>query len=274
MLEQFVYINSQNEKMPFGESGIFINAGDLRDYEWGVVANNNKISGFQKGIQTKSIPVIIICDTEEEGIKKKNELFEVVEMDVLMQQYGKIAIGDYYLKGFIIGSKKSDYLITDRMMRTTLKVSTDCPNWIKETTTMFRDSGHSGGGGKNLDYHRDFPWDYTSEFNNKTLNNENFVATNFRIVIYGPVVNPTLYIAGHEYTVNVEVSENEHLTIDSIEKTIILTKYDGTTFNAYGDRNKASYIFEKIPAGQNIVAWDGSFGFDVVLCEERSEPKW
>ena len=98
--------------------------------------------------------------------------------------------------------------------------------------------------------------------------------SNFRIVIYGPVINPTIYIAGHEYTVNIEISENEHLTIDSIERTIVLTRYDGTLFNAFGDRNKASYIFQKIPKGNCVVAWDGSFGFDVVLCEERSEPKW
>lgn len=274
MLEQFIYKNHQNEEMRFGEEGVFVNESSLRDYEWKVVSDNNRISNLQKQITTKNIPLVIACGTEEEGIKKKNQVFEVMEKDALVVQYGRIILGDYYLKCYCTGSKKTGFLESKKELHTTLTVSTDCPNWIRETTTMFRDAGHSQGGGKNLDYRRDYPSDYTSEFKNKTLVNENFVESNFRIVIYGPVINPTIYIAGHEYTVNIEISENEHLTIDSIERTIVLTRYDGTLFNAFGDRNKASYIFQKIPKGNCVVAWDGSFGFDVVLCEERSEPKW
>jgi alginate O-acetyltransferase complex protein AlgI len=33
-------------------------------------------------------------------------------------------------------------------------------------------------------------------------------------------------------------------------------------------------VFEKIPSGNNIVVWDGNWGFDITLFEERSEPKW
>lgn len=64
------------------------------------------------------------------------------------------------------------------------------------------------------------------------------------------------------------------VSIDSIAKTILLTKRDGTVENHFHQRNRESYIFEKIPAGSNIVTWDKTFKFDVVLFEERSEPKW
>jgi hypothetical protein len=53
-----------------------------------------------------------------------------------------------------------------------------------------------------------------------------------------------------------------------------VTRNDGTTVNHFNDRNKASYIFEKIPPGNNAITWPGGFGFDVILMEERSEPKW
>ena len=39
-------------------------------------------------------------------------------------------------------------------------------------------------------------------------------------------------------------------------------------------RNKDSYIFEKIQPGTNYVIIDGDFGVDIILMEERSEPKW
>lgn len=274
MLEQFSYQNHENEIIRFGQEGVFVNENSLRDFEWKVVSNNNKISNLQKKIVTKSIPIVIICDSEEEGLKKKNKLFEVLEKDALKVQHGKIILGEYYIKCFCTGSKKTGYLESKRELHTTLTISTDQPNWIRETTTIFRDAGHRKDDGRDLDYRRDYISDYTSEFKNKTLVNESFVESNFRIVIYGPVINPKIYIAGHEYAVNVEVSDKEHLTIDSIERKIELTRYDGTVFNAFGDRDKASYIFQKIPAGNCIVTWDNLFGFDVVLCEERSEPKW
>ena len=47
-----------------------------------------------------------------------------------------------------------------------------------------------------------------------------------------------------------------------------------TTISKFSDRNRDDYIFEKIPSGSNDVSWDGAFGFDVTLLEERSEPKW
>ena len=274
MLEQFIYQNHENEIIRFGEEGVFVNENSLRDFEWKVVSNNNRISNLQKQITTRSIPIVIICGSEEEGLKKKNKLFEVLEKDALKVQHGRIILGEYYIKCFCTGSKKTGYLESKRELHTTLTISTDQPNWINETMTVFRDAGHRQDKGKNLDYRRDYISDYTSEFKNKTLVNRNFTESNFRIVIYGPVINPKIYIAGHEYAVNVEISDNEHLTIDSIERKIELTRYDGTVINAFGDRNKASYIFQKIPAGNCIVTWDNSFGFDVVLCEERSEPKW
>lgn len=274
MLEQFIYQNHENEIIRFGQEGVFVNENSLRDFEWKVVSNNNRISNLQKQIVTRSVPIVIICDSEEEGLKKKNKLFEVLEKDALKIQHGKIILGDYYIKCFCTGSKKTGYLESKREIHTTLTISTDQPNWIREKITIFRDAGHRQDRGKNLDYRRDYISDYTSEFKNKTLVNESFTESNFRIVIYGPVINPKIYIAGHEYAVNVEVSDSEHLTIDSIERKIELTRYDGTVFNAFGDRNKESYIFQKIPVGNCIVTWDNLFGFDVVLCEERSEPKW
>lgn len=272
MLEKFVYINGQNEHFNFGEEGVFVNESSLRDYEWNVVSENNKISNLNKKITNRSLPIVILCDTEEEGIKKKNSLFEVLEKDALKVTPGRIILGSYYMKCVCTGSKKSQYLQSKRLLSLTLTLTTDSPNWVKETTSHFAPAAQQQG--RNLDFKRDFKYDYTSEFKNKTLNNTDFVESNFIMCIYGPATNPTVYIGGHEYTVNTELSNNEYLTINSIEKTIVLTKYDGTLVNCFGDRNKDSYVFEKIPSGNNIVTWNGTFDFDVTLCEERSEPKW
>lgn len=230
----------------------------------------------------KAIPLIICCNSEDEGVAVKNRLLEITEKDVLSLQHGRIIIGDYYLKCYITGSKKSNYLLNKKYLETTLTVATEYPQWIKETLTSFLINGdvlsdtieESKSGKRNLDFQVDFPYDYMSEMKGKTLNNTGFVGVNFRLTIYGAVVNPVIYISGHCYQVNCHIEENEYLTIDSMAKTILLTKSDGTIENRFHQRNRESYIFEKIPAGANVVAWDKTFGFDIVMFEERSEPKW
>jgi hypothetical protein len=270
--------------MEWGKSGIYVNYNDLHDYSWDFVSDNNKISKFSKGIVTKTVPIVICCSSKEEGLLLKNRLLEYAEKDVLATTHGKLIIGDYYLKCFITGSKKSNYLINKGYLETSLTITTDYPQWVKEGTTSFRvngtvvneDTGQVSGntGKRNFDYNFDFPFDYMSGMKGKTLNNTGFIETNFRLIIYGTVINPTIYIAGHCYQVNCTVSENEYLTIDSLAKTITLYKSDGTTKNCFNYRNRESYIFEKVPPGDNVVTWDNSFGFDVVLLDERSEPKW
>lgn len=271
MLERLIYRNHMNEEICSGQDGIFVNSNDLHDFTWNYTSKNNRISGFKRGIVTKTVPVVIQCNTETDGVRIKNKLFECAEKDVLTMQYGRIIIGDYYLQCYITASKKSDYLIGKGYMKASLTVATDLPSWVKETTTTF---GYGQGTeGNNLDFNNDFPYDYTSNLFGKSLNNTDFIDSNFRMVIYGLCENPTVTIAGHEYNVITNIAANEYLTIDSVEKTIVLTHADGSKENCFNLRNRESYIFEKIPPGVSGVS-SGHFKFDVTLLEERSEPKW
>lgn len=273
MLEKFTYTNNFNETLEFGKDSLFVNENDLRDFAWDITSKNNKISGFKKGIVSKTIPVILKCNTEAEGIQLRNKLFEVFEKDVLAQKHGKIQIGDHYMLCYITGSKKTQYLITKQYMLVTLTVQTDYPVWIKETVTQFDMT--TGTTGTYLDFPYDFPFDYKSGYANSHIVNTDFVASNFIIRVFGYTQSPTIYIGDHEYSVDVLVDTNEYLTIDSINKTIVLTRSNGQQVNCFNNRNKGSYIFEKIPSGSSVVSSaNKNVRFEVTLLEERSEPKW
>lgn len=273
MLERFTYTNNFNETLEFGKDYLFVNENDLRNFAWDITSKNNKISGFKRGIVSKTIPVIIKCNTEAEGVELRNRLFEVFEKDVLAQKHGRIRIGDYYLQCYVTGSKKTDYLIHKSYMVVSLTVETDLPAWIKETTTQHNVDTDSTE--PFLDFPYDFSYDFKNEFVNADINNTNFVPSNFILTIFGVVGNPTLFIGGHEYSVNVTVGAGEYLTIDSINKTIILTKGNGEKVNCFNDRNRDSYIFEKIPAGvSEVTTAHKEINFNITLLEERSEPKW
>ena len=273
MLEQLKYKNHQNEVFEFGKDGIFVDTNDLHDYEWTVTQKGNRIAALDRSVSKRNLPITIICETKEKGIAARNKLLEVTEKDVLALQHGRIIIGDYYFRCFVTKSKKIEYLTSKRHMTLTLTLTSDFPYWVKETTHTFRNIAE-GSGGKNLDFAFDHPYDFCSGIGTKGLNNTDFVGTNFRMIIYGACSNPAVYVSGHLYQVNCDVAEGEYLTIDSVSKKITVTAIDGAVTNVFNLRNKDSYIFKKIPAGSNTVTWDGDFGIDIILLEERSEPKW
>lgn len=277
MLEQLQYKNHLGEVISFGKEGIYVNENDLRDFAWSYTSKNNRISSFKKGVVKKTLKVVIACTSEADGIAKRNALFEVCEKDVLANKHGSFIIGGYYMRCFVIGSKKSEYLVNNQMMKVQLSIATDFPTWIKESTKAFRKLGSlvvSEDAGQNLNFPHDYPFDYASEYANQKLVNEDFVATNFRMIIYGQCSAPEIFISGHSYNVSTDIMPGEYLVIDSSAKTIELVTVTGQKVNCFNDRNRDSYIFEKIPAGENPVVWEGNFGFDITLLEERSEPKW
>lgn len=274
MLEQLIYKNHLNEIFEFGADGIFVNESDLHDYEWDVTTKNNRISAFSYKVRNLSLPVIIICETAEQGIAARNKLFEIVEKDVLAKEHGQIILGGYYFRCFVTKSKKKRYLTSNRYMELTLTLSSDYPVWVKETTHNFSVQSSDEETAAFLDYPIAYPFDYYSNRGSTELNNTSVAKANFRMIIYGACVNPVVYIAGHAYCVNCTVAANEYIQIDSTTKTIKLIANNGTETNVFNLRSRDSYIFEEIPAGIVNVSWDGSFAFDVILLEERSEPKW
>lgn len=277
MLEELKYINHLNESYSFGSSGIFVETSDIHDFEWEITTKNNKIASFNYGIAKRKLPIKVKADSAEECARIKNRIFEISEKDVLSQKHGRIVIGDYYFRCFVTASKKKDYLTDSTWFSAELTLTTDFPYWIKETKLVFRKIGEidiNGESGKNLDYPHDFPFDFFSGMGNKKFENTSFVPVNFRMTIYGACIEPKIYIQGHKYQIHETLVANEHITIDSISKTITKTDSSGVQTNIFNSRERDSYIFEKIPVGQNSVTWSGDYGIDIVLCEERSEPKW
>lgn len=282
MLERLKYVNSLGQTLIFGDwNGLYVNYNELHDFQWDVVSVNEQISGFERGIQTRKIPIRIFCTNKKEGMRKRNSLFEIPERDVLRGQYGRLWINGYYCECYVTASTKSYYSIEGQYMACELTISTDRPYWVKETSTLFASGVQVSQGGQveveseYLDFPYDFPYDYrVSTYRKYELQNEGFYDSRFRLTISGPVINPTIYVGDHLYQVNTEVHDGDLLVVDSSAKTITLTRVDGERVNVFDARNRDSYIFQDIPAGASTVLWDNSFDFTITLLEERSEPRW
>ena len=155
-----------------------------------------------------------------------------------------------------------------------LTVVTDHPFWIHEVSRSFQQiiSGDDPEG--HLSYEYDFNYDYTIPYGSDLIwTVDHFAPCEFLLTVFGPVTDPMILINGHPYQVYTSLDENDYMQINSRNNTIVKYRSDGVRQDIYDSRAKQQSVFDLIAPGNIRVVWPGSFGFDLKLYCERSEPK-
>lgn len=154
--------------------------------------------------------------------------------------------------------------------------------WHRAVTTEFRPRGTGGEGDDGgLDAPYDLPADLGPTRGSGTVD-AGGTACPVRLVIYGPVASPSLSIARNLYAFAVDVPDGARLEVDATgaRKTIQLVGRDGQRTDVFGagrrggGEGSGGYCFERVPAGEWPVQWDGSFGVDVTLWHQREGLPW
>ena len=153
--------------------------------------------------------------------------------------------------------------------------------WHNAVTTEFRPRGGGEEDGGGLDAPYDLPADLGPTHGSGTVDAGD-AACPVRLVIYGPVASPSLTIAHNLYAFDVDVPDGARLEVDATgaRKTIHLVGRDGQRTDAFGvglrngGEGSGGYCFERVPAGEWPVQWDGSFGVDVTLWHQREGLPW
>lgn len=125
------------------------------------------------------------------------------------------------------------------------------------------------------DYPKGYDWGYYNPTTkSESIISDALISAPFKLIIYGKCHEPEIIINQHTYKILDTIERNEYVIVDSAEKTI--TKYcaNGTTENLFNKRYKEQSIFEPIGEGANEISWNREFSFDLILIDERSEPKW
>lgn len=131
-----------------------------------------------------------------------------------------------------------------------------------------------------LDLPHDLPYDLGVTAPRQYAINPGYSNSPAKLIVYGPVVNPSVRLAGNLYQVDVTVPDGGYMDIDPLRRTVTVVAADGTTMDAFSKAHRGSgagsgeYIFERVPAGTSEISWDNSFGFDLTLYEEEGEPAW
>lgn len=275
---EIYYRNSNNETMVLTQYPVRLKqkTAGIYSYEWEVDATElgtgSRVNAFEKKAKEYEMTVDF-SGARGSRAELLQEFYELVDYDVIHKSPGRLYVGEQYVEGYVIASESQNY--EDRY-RTVGKICTfyvPYPFWMEEKTYSFPIQDKETESDF-LDFPYDFPYDFTIQGTGLVLQNEHYIESGFRMIIYGPCVNPYVTIGGHLYRVNTTVDSREYLVIETKNNLVYRVKNTGERVNEFNNREKSESVFEKIPPGQQTVSWPGTFGWDITLYNERSEPKW
>ena len=204
---------------------------------------------------------------------------EAFEADCASGAPGSLFCEGWYARAYCVSQEARE--VSPSYVTGTLTFALLDGYWSKSEAFEFYRSESDPGDAEFLDYPHDYPHDYAAPFDSVGITNDQLVGSPARIVVYGPVTNPTLSIGGNTYRWEVEVPSGSYLACDFTEarKTIEIVGngYTRDVFDS-GVRGSGlgggSYCFQPIPPGSSAVSWDGSFGFTVYLEKRRGGLPW
>lgn len=305
------YESSNGTTLKLLEGNYRLQTGDLFDYEWDYSETSGRrggrITAFSRGIITKKLILGVLGTSKEDYYKALNHFHNTVEADVLNGSPGKLWVGDYYLRCYVISSQKSEWEYDIELLDNEIELVTEYPFWCKETLYSFYKSASAiqdsifdderediwNGSEVTKDYPFDYPrdfqskikvrlkrpnFDYPMDFKAKAtygkIVNGHYAPCNFKMIVYGPCTNPAVRINNHIYEVRTILYDGEYMVLNTQDETIIKYGTNGVKTNLFNQRNKEYSVFKKISSGYNSVRWSALFGFDLIMVEERSEPAW
>ena len=264
------YVNSKNQSIDFYGDNLRATEGNFHTRKWKY--ENDR---FLKDKVSYNVTLTLRGSLEERQ-RKLDEICTIFETDVANNKTGKMYFGDYYLDCCIIASDTHVSNVLVSRTDVVLEIYSTKDWWIKEQLFSFvKANAMAEPQAENEKiYSYSYPYNYGQSVGNENFYYESIKDSEFKMIVYGMVNNPQITINDHLYNVNVELNESEYLVIDSLEKSIYTVSANGTKTNVFNKRNFNSYVFEAIKQGANAVSWSGGFSFDLIVYEERSEPKW
>lgn len=271
------YINHKNQKIDLGRPPYQMQVGNVFNFSHKYEGSNFKLKRIYKEITTISTTITISSSDDNDFFDALNTFFEVTEADTVSELLGRLYIGEYYLSCNVISSDKSFWKEMFDGVEISVKLLVPYPYWCREETKSFLKYNQkaSRAVGGNLSYPFGYPYKYPMPRNVGFLKNNHYAPCDFKMIVFGPCTDPAVRINGHLYEVVTTLFEGEYMVIDSRDHTVIRYSIDGEAKSIFNSRNTDSNLFEKIPSGNCSVLWNiDSFGFDITLFQERSEPKW
>lgn len=267
------YIGSYGELL-FNSKPFICVDHNFFDYDWSykesrVLNRGSEVSFFSKSSRKYKMKIKVKSENICSDI---NKMVDVFEKDILINTPGKLYFGYDYLKCFVVSSSKKKIYLEGNNVEINLDILAPYPFWVSEESFNFFPGKGINLNGKKYEYK--YKYKYTKDGKGEIIKNSFIASSPALIKIYGYCENPSFSIGENIYKVFDTAENGEYIEIDQRERTVYKFFKDGSKENIFNKRGKENSIFKKFDAGNNLIVASGSFGIDIKLYHERSEPRW
>ena len=244
-----------------------------------------RLNYFTKNAQIYSATFLFRGSKASRKAKIDSFHFET-ERDIVNESPGKITWGSHYIECFIVSSSTEPR--DDGGVYTENEVEIYCPYpfWIEEKSISIRptdtDNPHiqtDKGYPSSRSFAYGYPYSYSVDKNAVVFQlGEHYASSNFKMVCWGPASGISINIGGNLYKVDYAIRANQYMVIDSrpltpANRRAYVVSESGIITNVYDYRDPDYELFKPIPGGNVIINYSRSYGIDLTVYLERSEPK-
>lgn len=236
--------------------------------------NGGHIKKFYKDVQEAKLDVEVFADTKEEFNATMQRMHRTFDRDIKRMTPGRLWWNEYYKEVFAVENSYDDFEELFESVQKTITFVSVYPYWIKTTGYKFFPGQEEEEEPTGYDYPHDYMFDYGISNLSNLLENTALEEANFRLIFYGPCYNPYITIGDNTYRLMATLAQGERAVIDSRTKKITQYSAIGEETNIFHLRDRANYIFTKIPEGTMPVTKPATLSVEIVLYDERGEPDW
>ena len=261
MLEVYKYINHTGQTANFFGDNVFANSKEVKSFLYELKNGYGKITEKEFDILT----VVL-------GRKNADSLIDLLDVDANSNRYGKLYIGDWYIRCKYMGVSSVERETADKV-KLTLKFYAPQFVFTKERFVLLSPS--SGEVTEEiLDFDFDFDFDLGGDVMAKSMvKNEQNMSADFILKFKAATDTVNINIGSNSYIVTTSINADETFVINTEEKSVYKEDASGKT-NLYSYSSDINDIFEKIPNGEHIASWVGDFDISLLILEHRSVAKW
>ena len=280
MNKVYYYNRNGRLKLTIGEAPYYMMAGtgEFKNHVWGYDSQFGKNRNFRR--EKKAYPFSIIITSND--LADFDALCDIFDEDVLAGKPGYFLINGWKLECIVVKADHSFYSARDNVI--SFEAVSETSAWVRNKTTSY--NGIAGGGSSSdEDLGRDYTYaegilgrGYIYGYNQPESHYASIdlagTGNGYEIVVYGPAVNPVIYLNNQPVQVFITLDSTQRLQIISngSVKTIKVLSPSGAESDAFVFRDKENSPFLQL--GQHTDLTFGQIRFDFTSIERRSEPTW
>lgn len=258
-----------------------IHEANFHDYEWkyeiSELQYGANIDRFRKDVAEYEFELVFTGSKGSRQIQI-DALHADFERDIVNQTPGRIVWGDCYIDGYAVASVTEPFDGVHVWTRNTIKFMCPYPFWIQEKTYSYtpvspdlRETDK-----EYTDVHYGYPYSYVLGGGGMSIDLDYYAGCDFKLTAFGAFSELYVTMGGNIYNVNYPVDSASYMVIDSRQtgnmkgEAYVMT--GGNKVNVFDFRNPYHSLFAKIPAGIITIQYPRTYGIDLTLFMERSEP--